>query len=48
MVRRGICVISTECILHKIIAEVKTSSCCVCTTMRKKIEDLLLSINASF
>ena len=33
---RDICVMSTRCTLHKIIAEVKTSSCCVCATMRKE------------
>ena len=33
---RGICVISTKCTLHKIIAKVKTSSCCVCDNDKEK------------
>jgi hypothetical protein len=46
---RGICVISTKCTLRKIIAEVKTSRCCVCVCDNEKgKEDVLLSINAGF
>jgi hypothetical protein len=45
MVRQGH--MRGKCTSHKIMVEVKISSCCVCDNEKEK-RDALLSINASF